>query len=254
MPPEVNSPVQPVNVLCIKWGTKYGADYVNRLHSMVSRHLHRPFRFICLCDEPEGINPAIEVKPIPMVGFNEFDQRKPWTFGHGWLKLTSFADPLYDLSGKTLFLDLDIVILGSLDEFFDAPGEFTVIKEWDKTDGTGNTSAYLFTIGAHRDALEHLKNNYPAAIANVRNEQEYITEFLARQGKVHYWPEAWCRSFKRHCMRRGIMGWFSVPAIPEGAKIIVFHGKPDPPDAIAGKSGRWYRRVLPTAWVAEHWR
>lgn len=254
MPPEVNSQVKPVNVLCIKWGTKYGADYVNRLHSMVSRHLHRPFRFICLCDEAEGIHPTIEVKPIPLVGFDEFDQRKPWTFGHGWLKLTSFADPLYDLSGKTLFLDLDIVIVGSLDEFFDAPGEFTVIKEWDKTDGTGNTSAYLFTIGAHADALDHLKNKYPAAIADVRNEQEYITEFLARQGKVHYWPEAWCRSFKRHCMRRGIMGLFSVPAIPEGAKIIVFHGKPDPPDAIAGKSGRWYRRVLPTAWVAEHWR
>ena len=37
-----------------------------------------------------------------MVGFDEFDQRKPWTFGHGWLKLTSFAQQLYDLQGRTL--------------------------------------------------------------------------------------------------------------------------------------------------------
>ena len=246
--------MQAVNVLCIKWGKKYGPDYVNKLHNMVCRHLHRPFRFVCLTDDAVGIDPAIEVKPIPTVGFDEFDQRKPWTFGHGWLKLTSFAQPLYDLQGRTLFLDLDIVIVDSLDPFFEQPGEFVVIKEWDKKDGTGNTSCYVYTIGAHTDALDHLKNDYPASISSVRNEQEFITLYLARQGKLSYWPDAWCRSFKRHCLQRGLMGWFKPPTIPEGARIIAFHGKPNPPDAIAGVSGKWYRRVLPTQWVAEHWR
>ena len=66
---------QTVNVICIKWGTKYGPDYVNKLQSMVQRHLHRPFRFVCMTDDTTGIDPAIEVKPIPMVGFDEFDQR-----------------------------------------------------------------------------------------------------------------------------------------------------------------------------------
>jgi hypothetical protein len=243
-----------VNVLCIKWGKKYGPDYVNKLHNMVGRHLQRPFRFVCLTDDGAGIDPQIEVKPIPMVGFDEFDQRKPWSFGHGWLKLTSFAPTLYDLSGRTLFLDLDIVIVDSLDPFFERPGEFVVIKEWDKKDETGNTSCYVYTIGAHADALEHLKNDYPASVNAVRNEQEFITQFLARQGKLSYWPDAWCRSFKRHCLQRGIMGWFKPPTIPEGARIIAFHGKPNPPDAIAGVSGKWYRRVMPTQWVADHWR
>ncbi len=246
--------MQSVNVLCIKWGKKYGPEYVNRLHNMVRRHLHRPFRFVCLTDDAQGIDPGIEVKPIPPIGFDEFDQRKPWTFGHGWLKLTSFAKPLYDLEGRTLFLDLDIVIVDSLDPFFDQPGGFGVIKEWDKKDGTGNTSVYLFTVGAHVDALDHLRNGYPKVVEEVRNEQEFITGYLGRQGKVSYWPEEWCRSFKRHCMRRGIMGWFAPPVIPPGARVIAFHGKPNPPDAIAGISGKWYRRVLPTAWVAEHWR
>jgi len=238
--------MQSVNVLCIKWGKKYGPEYVNRLHNMVRRHLHRPFRFVCLTDDAQGIDPGIEVKPIPPIGFDEFDQRKPWTFGHGWLKLTSFAKPLYDLEGRTLFLDLDIVIVDSLDPFFDQPGEFVVIKEWDKKDGTGNTSVYLFTVGAHVDALDHLRSGYPKVVEEVRNEQEFITGFLGRQGKVSYWPEEWCRSFKRHCMRRGIMGWFAPPVIPPGARVIAFHGKPNPPDAIAGISGKWYRRVLPT--------
>ncbi|MCY1546355.1 hypothetical protein D9M68_823470 [compost metagenome] len=88
----------------------------------------------------------------------------------------------------------------------------------------------------------------------MRNEQEFITLYLARQGKLSYWPDTWCRSFKRHCLRGGIMGWFLPPTIPEGARIIAFHGKPNPPDAIAGVSGKWYRRVLPTQWVADHWR
>ncbi len=247
---------QPVNVLCIKWGRKYGPDYVNRLHSMVRRHLKRPFRFVCLCDEATGIDTAagIDLKPIPAVGFSEFDTRQPWSFAHGWLKLTSFADPLYDLRGPTLFLDLDIVIVDDIDCFFDQPAGFRVIREWDKTDGTGNTSVYLYNIGAHADALEHLKTHYPAATTEVRNEQEYITGVLARQGKISYWPEGWCVGFKRHCVPPVLLSWFRPPTIPPGAKIIAFHGKPNPPDAIAGHSGKWYRRVPPTPWVAEHWR
>lgn len=142
---------------------------------MVRRHLTRPFRFVCLCDDPQGIEAGIEVHPIPAIGFQAFDTRQPWTFAHGWLKLTSFAKPLYDLEGRTLFLDLDIVIVDNIDAFFDEEGEFCVIREWSKTDGTGNTSVYLYTIGAHADALEHLARHYPGAIADVRNEQEFIT-------------------------------------------------------------------------------
>ena len=82
----------------------------------------------------------------------------------------------------------------------------------------------------------------------------FITLYLARQGKLSYWPEAWCRSFKRHCLQPGLMGWFKPPTIPQGARLIAFHGKPNPPDAIAGVSGKWYRRVMPTQWVADHWR
>lgn len=246
--------MESVNVLCIKWGRKYGPEYVNRLRSMVRRHLKRPHRFVCLTDDRQGIEADIEVFDIPQVGFADFDQRLPWTFGHGWLKLTSFKRELYDLRGTTLFIDLDVVIVDSIDEFFDPPGEFVVIKEWDKRDGTGNTSVYRYTVGAHADALEYLAANKDKALSEVRNEQEFITGYLARQGKLSYWPEAWCRSFKRHCVRPGLLCWFQPPRLPEGAKIIAFHGKPNPPDAIAGVSGKWYRKVHPTAWVAEHWR
>ncbi|MEE2002880.1 glycosyltransferase [Alkalimonas sp. MEB108] len=244
---------QTVNVLCIKWGKKYGPDYVNKLHAMVQRNLTLPHRFVCLTDDAEGIDAHIEVKEIPMVGFKDFDERQPWSFGHGWLKVTSFADPLYDLTGPTLFIDLDVVIVDNIDSFFEPEGEFFVIKEWDKSDATGNTSVYRYTIGAHSDLIELLKNHKDRELAKVRNEQEFVTQNLAAQGKLQYWPEGWCVSFKRHCLPKGIMSWFKPATIPAGAKIVAFHGKPNPPDAIAGISGKWYRRVLPVQWVKEMW-
>ena len=246
--------MQSVNVLCIKWGTKYGPEYVNRLRSMVRRHLHRPHRFVCLTDDRGDIEPDIEVHDLPPIGIPDFDRREPWTRAHGWLKVTSFASPLYDLSGPTLFIDLDVVIVDAIDCFFEEPGEFLVIKEWDKRDETGNTSVYRYTVGSHRDLLDYLRDHQDEALRTVRNEQEYVTGFLARQGRLRYWPAPWCVSFKRHCVRKGLASWFSPPRIPPGAKIIAFHGKPNPPDAIAGVSGKWYRRVLPTQWVADNWR
>ena len=38
------------------------------------------------------------------------------------------------------------------------------------------------------------------------------------------------------------------------ARIVVFHGHPNPPDAIAGNSIKFTRHVLPTPWVAERWK
>ena len=34
---------EPRIVLCMKWGTKYGPEYVNRLYGMVRRHLSGEF-------------------------------------------------------------------------------------------------------------------------------------------------------------------------------------------------------------------
>ena len=37
--PAAPIPAPPVTVLCMKWGAKYGPDYVNRLYAMVARNL-----------------------------------------------------------------------------------------------------------------------------------------------------------------------------------------------------------------------
>ena len=52
------------NILCVKWGNKFSAGYVNKLYSMVERHLTLPHRFVCLTEDPTGLNEEIETKPL----------------------------------------------------------------------------------------------------------------------------------------------------------------------------------------------
>ncbi len=34
-------------IICIKWGAKFGPEFVNRLHGMIARHITPPFRLFC---------------------------------------------------------------------------------------------------------------------------------------------------------------------------------------------------------------
>ncbi len=49
----------------MKWGSKYGPEYVNRLYAMVRRHLRGGFDFVCLTDRPDGIREEVRSLPIP---------------------------------------------------------------------------------------------------------------------------------------------------------------------------------------------
>ena len=100
-----------VNVICMKWGSKYGPEYVNTLFSMVKRHLSLPFRFVCLTDDADGFAEGVESFPIPPLDIPDGPER-------GWDKLVTFSSPLYDLEGQVLFLDLDVLVVDNIDCFF----------------------------------------------------------------------------------------------------------------------------------------
>ena len=57
----------PVNVVCIKWGDKYPAYYVNRLHGGVKRFLRRPFRFILNNSQATVANVYLAMYPTPLL-------------------------------------------------------------------------------------------------------------------------------------------------------------------------------------------
>lgn len=238
----------PVNVLCMKWGVKFSADYVNRLHRAVTRHLSFPHRFVCLTDNTAGLNPAIETYPIPQMPVDTSGPER------GWTKILTFSEQLYDLHGLCLFLDLDVLVMNNIDEFFTYPGDVLIIKDWLKRDGTGNSSVYRFEVGKHADVLNEFQRSWPDVKNQFRNEQEFISAVLNKKGALNYWPDSWCKSFKRHCMHSFPMSLIKTPQLPDDAKILVFHGHPNPDEALAGRTGKWYRAMRPTPWIKNYWR
>lgn len=87
-----------VNILCVKWGDKYSAQYVNNLYEMVKRYYPEPFQFICYTDDPTDV----KCKTLQIESDLE-----GW-----WLKLELLN--IFN-KGTNIVLDLDIAILNNLE-------------------------------------------------------------------------------------------------------------------------------------------
>ena len=237
-------------IFCMKWGTLYSAEYVNTLYAMVKRNLSYDFKMVCFTDDSKGIIEEVTCFPIPEVNIpGNLPERM-------WKKLTTLKGDLYGLQGTALFLDLDVVIVDSLDPFFDLEGEFFIIKDPDMKFWriTGNSSVYRFEIGKHPYVFDDFVKNFEEIRKQHRNEQEYLTWSIHEKGLLQYWPNSWCPSFKYHCHSKIPFNFWKTPKIPEGAKIIIFHGEINPHKAIHGGWGKWYRYVKAAPWVADYWK
>lgn len=248
-----------VNVLCFKWGRRYPALFVNRLYLGVKANLKRPFRFVCVTDEAEGLMPGVEAVPFP-------EAPEGWTrkWPSIFVKLMVFKDGFADLRGPTLFLDIDQIILGELDAFFDyEPGRFCIIRNWierrkqifRKIPPVGNSSCFRFEAGSsgavYEKFLEEMDTVFDQRL--YRTEQAYMTHAVGLEN-ISWWPDDYVRSFKRSCARIFPLNLFLAPKRAEGVRILCFHGHPDPDQAITGFKGRhlntWTR---PAPWLKELW-
>lgn len=113
-----------MTVACVfvKGPYPYTAEYVVRLERMVRRYLGRPFRFVCFTDQPEAFAAPIETVRIPsqLPGC-------PQAVGY-WTKLQIF-NPAHGLTGRVLFLDLDVLVVGDLSPVVDFPAPFALCAD-----------------------------------------------------------------------------------------------------------------------------
>jgi hypothetical protein len=240
-------------VICAKWGGRYPSSYVNCLWSMIKRNTARETRLVCYTDDPNGINPDVVVHPMPSVTLPAKRANHPWR------KVSFWQSHLEDVSGDVLFVDLDVVITGSIDAFFDFKPEatFCVIENWTQMGlNIGNTSVYRFRVGAHTYIYDALVADPEGTTTRFPNSQT----FISRTAKsMDFWPAEWCISFKHTLMPTWPLNFIRAAELPQSAKVICFTGKPDPDEA---RDGNWpapwykkiYKHVLPTPWIAEHWR
>ncbi|MCS1410946.1 MAG: hypothetical protein M2R45_04141 [Verrucomicrobia subdivision 3 bacterium] len=243
----------PVNIFTIKWGDRYGSIFVNRLYSGVQANLSRPFRFFCLTDDDSGLFPEIETHPLPHIELPESHARTTW------LKLGLFMDHLVKIEGDCLFMDIDVLITGNMDCFFDyAPGKRCIIHNWvqqhlifRKRPDIGNSSIFRWRANTMQFVVDKFYSERDWALANFRPPQVYLTYAL---GEKYWWPESWVRSFKRHAVPVFPLNLFMTPKIPRDTRILIFHGLPDPDQAMEGyQPKKLHRRIQPAPWIANYW-
>ena len=212
---------EPINVICVKWGNKYGWEYVLKLKSMVRKHLTLDHEFMCMTDD---FNDA----PIYMPLIPCEPGLPTW-----WSKVGLFKPGRFP--GLNLYLDLDVVILDNINGMvaendsatLSAPDDFSYSLVNPKQGlgehmmrqlggvGTVNSSVMIWRDDAASDVYTKFD---PNKMNEVHGDQNWITQAL--------WPDnlrlmspGWVCSYKYH--------------IAQGARaapIVVFHGNPKPPD------------------------
>ena len=255
-----------VNILTFKWGTMYSAEYVNRIYRGVKAHLHRPFRFVCVTDDPSGLAEGVEACPFPeKPDWLHVNARYP-TWPNIYVKLLVFQKGFAALEGPTLFLDIDQIIVGDLDPFFDyRPGAFCIIHNWiewrkrifRKVPFCGNSSCFRFDAGEKSNYIYETFRREVDVAMNPEvygTEQSYMTHAVGFEN-VNFWPKDFVCSFKRSCTWPWPFNHFLVPRQRTAARILCFHGQPTPEEAIRGYRGRHLNTwTLPCPWVKELWK
>lgn len=240
-----------VTVVCLKWGDKYPAEYVNRLYRMVNKHLSREFNFVCITENAEGLYPEITIASL-----EQEEGLTGW-----WYKLQLFKKNAYGLSGKILFMDLDTVIVSSMDALFEfAANDFTIIKDLQKGK-VYNSSLFCFTANTQQQIWHSFLADKDNIMQRMHGDQDWISETV-KEAKL--WPSQWVVSYKKQCNARAKRSWGKVgkglrslgllqtkgeAEYPEGAKLVYFHGKPDPDDVAFSSYDMWKK----SPWIEKAW-
>ena len=231
-------------ILCLKHGTKYSADYVNKLYSMVQRHCTLDIEFVCLTDNAEGINPNVTILLLP-------------NYLHGWwCKPYMFSSNL-PLKGKVLYMDLDVVISNNIDKLFKFTDSWATIRDFTRkmrpTWKKYNSSVVMFEAGSLNNFWLDFIDNQKEYQRKFHGDQDWLYDVAERTG--HYavlYPDTWILSWKweirrskdlQYKMPRGARKLRTVENVqpPKDCAICVFHGDPNPHNC-------------DDPWVIENWK
>ena len=215
-----------LTVACVlKSGGIYNAEWVRKLRDGVARHLTLPYRFVCFSDVD------VPCERIPL--------RHDWP--GWWSKLEAFATPI---DGATLYLDLDSIVVGSLDAIAAYPHRMTMCHEYYRPHLLCSTAmawsgdySFLYTTFA-KDPIR-LAHYYDKTLPGGRiGDQAFIedclrdTEFQGAETFRDLFGERSIASYKVHECQM---------APPTDAAVVSFHGRPKCDD-------------LKSGWVAATWK
>lgn len=169
-------------VVAWKWrGTRdYTSAHVNVLARAISANLTVEHEFVCVTDDPKGLNRSI--RPVPLPKFDHIKVRPG--FPSCYVRLHPF-DPDFarQLGPRFLTIDVDAVITGSLDHLVKRDEDFVI---WENTTKPGRIhyqgGLMLMNAGARPKVWEDFRGeesrDLTASLGLVGSDQAWITHCL----------------------------------------------------------------------------
>lgn len=217
-----------VTILCVRFGKKYGKEYVERLRNMVARHCTVPYEFVCLTDDDRPID-GVRLIVQPNAGYQR-----------GWWHKVHMFNPDLDVSERVLYFDLDTVIIENIDKLFDYTTEFVGIRDFNRQFHPNwnilNSSIMTWLHQSESDIWEKFAAN-PQAAQTLAGDQDWI--YRVAKDRIIYYPRDWVMSYKWEIRSKeelvfinGVRKFKETknPEIPKDCSVLVFHGDPKPED------------------------
>jgi hypothetical protein len=224
------NPNDTITVLCVRFGNKYGREYVERLRNMVARHLTVPYDFACLTDDSH---------PIP--GVRTIFQSNA-NYARGWWHKVHMFDPSLSLSGRILYFDLDVVIHSNINKLVSYhPQNFIGIHDFNRKFFASwnylNSSVLAWNHGSQSHIYQQFKKD-PGTAQRMQGDQDWIWKLC--KDRIKFWPKEWIMSYKWEIRsrdelivaqsRRQFKTVRDDIQPPLDCSIAVFHGEPNPQD------------------------
>lgn len=199
-----------LTVWCVCVGDKYSTNEILLLKKLVERNLSKKHRFVCITDR--SVDGVETLAP-------------PTDYPGWWSKIGLFKPGV--ATNTSLYLDLDVVITGSLNVLVDHYKHCTLAMAWNwaKSGHGGCQSSVMVWRGncAHQIYADFDPANAHWPPINrpgiLWGDQEMITK-LRDSGKllVTQIRKEFIKSYKYHCQ----------DSLPEQCRVVVFHGDPKP--------------------------
>lgn len=232
------------SVVVWKWSrpgyrSTYTSAHVNTMRRMIARHYPHPHRFICITDDAAGIEPGIEVVDL----WREFEDLRNPSYRDGpncYVRLRSFSREFEDIAGaRFVSIDLDCVITGDLTPLFHRTEDFVMYGApgrggWHTMCG----SMWMLRTGSKSQVWETFDprtSPMRAHMAGCKGSDQGWIKFALGTTQPMWIARDGVYSYKYDLMR------FHRGRLPRGARVVVFHGKPDPWDTVALNQSPWIR-------------
>lgn len=228
--PLTNLQQNSITVICVRFGDRYGREYVERLRNMVARNLTIPYEFVCLTDD---MHPIEGVRTIYQPNAQ---------YVRGWWHKVHMFDPSLPISGRILYFDLDIVIHNNIDKLVtNYANNFMGIHDFNRKFHANwnslNSSVLSWQHGTQNYIWEQFKIN-PKEAMKLPGDQDWIWKLC--KDKIRFWPKEWIQSYKWEIRRReeltminGKRAFKDVDhsvLVHKECCVTVFHGDPKPQD------------------------